>query len=122
MHFDNQKVMNVCIVPRRIDYINSFGFDEQQETEFPQLLTNVLNKITSDSELKRIQKIIADKRLESKVSVKTALEAAQLNIQWSNRNIPAVKSFLTVKKSGAPHQATISFLILCSSVFIAFYQ
>lgn len=92
------------------------------ESGLPDLLSSLLDKLTTDVEINRIRKFIDEKKLKSKIAVKTAMETAQLNLQWSNRNIPAIKSFLQSKKSGASHQATISCLVLLSSILIAFYQ
>lgn len=89
---------------------------------FPELLSDLINKIPSDVEINQIRKLIDEKRLGSKIIIQTALETAQLNLQWSKQNVPTIQSFLKSKKSAASHPTTISCLILLSSIFIAFYQ
>lgn len=88
------------------------------------VLSSIIKKIATDEELNRIQKFIDENKLQSFTQVKIAMENTKLNLQWSNKNIPAIKRFIQPKKlgkSGTTSQS-ISCLIFFSSIFIAFYQ
>lgn len=116
----------IRIVALLIDFDEISRFET--ESGIPKILSIILSKITTDGEINRIQKFLNETKLESKIIVKNAMEKARLNLQWSSRNVPAIKNFIQGKKSGksgksgSSPQAAITCLIFFSVISIAFYQ
>lgn len=72
-------------------------FRFETDTEVPTILSQLVSRATTTQQIDRIQKFADENQLNEDMSLKLALKGAELNLNWSERNVPTIKDFIKSK-------------------------
>lgn len=79
----------------------------------------MLSKSTTSEQVEKVGKFIEEHDLHSNKNLRTALNDAKFNFEWSKHNVPIIKNYLYKGPNGATSN-TVSHLIVLGMLFITF--